>query len=195
MESLMELHLNSRPIGKQAPEKKVSNESREVRENSEETTFTTEDTEVSEVRIKTAKKPRRRVKGERRCFSGLLPFLRPGWGGRFVAHRVSGGYPDQRIGQPRSGATLRAGGLLSPLPGLDPLAAAVPPLTRWATNLPPHPGRGNDKDTAKKHPQPGRKSFPPLTSGAVYLGRSPARGLFRLPPFFRLRSGQFCMDS
>jgi hypothetical protein len=54
----MELHLTSRPIGKQAPEKKVGNESREVRENSKETAFTTEVTEVTEIRIQTAKKQR-----------------------------------------------------------------------------------------------------------------------------------------
>jgi hypothetical protein len=43
----------------------VSGESREVRKNSEETTFTTEDTEITEIRIQTAKKPRRRGKSEK----------------------------------------------------------------------------------------------------------------------------------
>jgi hypothetical protein len=77
----MELHLSSRPTGKQASEKKVGKESREVRENSEETAFTTEGTEVTEIRIQTAKKPRRRGKIEKkhknaRVFSSSWLFLR-----------------------------------------------------------------------------------------------------------------------
>src|ERR1035437_2621904 len=39
----------------------------------------------------------------KRCCSGLLLFLRPGGGGRFVAHRVSGGSHGAPAFQPRQG--------------------------------------------------------------------------------------------
>ena len=78
--------------------------------------------------------------------NGKTPFLGPGWGQRFVAHRVSGGLRFAFTDKPRQGR--QAGGVsknmvpnthgfLPPLRGLPASITRHPPLTRWATNLPP----------------------------------------------------------
>jgi hypothetical protein len=77
----------------------------------------------------------------------------PRRGGGFVAHRVSGGYQVTEDEKPRQGrqkptrigtASFRRSAGLSPLRGLTVNANRHPPLTRWATNLWPHPGPKND---------------------------------------------------
>ncbi len=66
-------------------------------------------------------------KGVEWMFFRAVAVSSPRRGGRFVAHRVSGGYAGARINQPRSGAKLRGrGGLLSPLSGLNGLRSGVP---------------------------------------------------------------------
>ena len=86
----------------------------------------------------------------------------PRRGGRFVAHRVSGGYHDEWIGQPRSGATLSYGSAFCRPSRADTYVRHDSHRLRGGLQI-CRPLRG--EETAKNQQQLRRAYFRPPTSG------------------------------
>jgi len=85
-----------------------------------------------------------------------VAFSSPRRGGGFVAHRVSGGTMTHKRASPARGDRRPHRTVVSPRCGAWLIHAPIyPPLTQWATNLPPHTGRRNKHNLEVNlfHPQ------------------------------------------